>query len=363
MLQLLLGRPTLGEGVPVQVRFNVRKSCVKECHGGMKNVPLVAQSNYKPPLFCSNPHLQTVVPTMFRNVPGVTYQRERIETPDGDFLDLDWSRVGSKRLAVVLHGLEGDSGRPYMMGMVKALNRDAWDVLAMNLRGCSGEPNRTLRMYHSGETDDLHTVIRHVSASGIYTGLALVGFSLGGNAILKYLGERGDSTFDSIKAAVTISVPCDLKACSVRLEDFRNRLYLKRFLRMLRRKIRAKAVIMPESIDDVGYDRIGTLKEFDDRYTAPIHGFKDADDYYEKSSSRHFLSTISVPTLLINAADDPFLAASCFPTEDAKTNRYLFLEIPQHGGHVGFMTFDNNGEYWSETRATSFLGTILHDLA
>jgi predicted alpha/beta-fold hydrolase len=326
-------------------------------------VPVVAQSNYKPPLFCSNPHVQTVVPTMFRNVPGVTYQRERIETPDGDFLDLDWSRVRSKRLAIVLHGLEGDSGRPYMMGMVRALNRNGWDSLAMNFRGCSGEPNRNLRMYHSGETEDLHTVICHVAASGIYARLALVGFSLGGNAILKYLGERGDSTLDLIKAAVTISVPCDLKGCSVRLEELGNRLYLKRFLKMLRQKIRAKALVMPESIDDVGYDRIRTLKEFDDRYTAQMHGFKDADDYYEKSSSRNFLSTISVPTLLINAADDPFLSASCFPTEDAKANRYLFLEIPQHGGHVGFMTFDHNGEYWSETRATSFLATILQDLA
>jgi len=307
--------------------------------------------------------MQTVFPTVFRRVHGVTYQRERVETPDGDFLDLDWSRVGSKRLAIVLHGLEGDSGRPYVMGMVRALNRNDWDALAMNFRGCSGEPNRNLRMYHSGETDDLHTVICHVLGLGIYAGLALVGFSLGGNAILKYLGERGDSTFDLIKAAVTISVPCDLKGCSVRLEELLNRLYLKRFLKMLRHKIRAKALVMPESIDDVGYDRIRTLKDFDDRYTAPIHGFKDADDYYEKSSSRHFLSTISVPSLLINAADDPFLSPSCFPIQDAKTNRCLFLEIPQHGGHAGFMTLGNDGEYWSETRATSFLGTILQDLA
>jgi uncharacterized protein len=324
-------------------------------------VPFLAQSTYKPPLFCSNPHVQTVVPTICRKIHGVKYHRERVETPDGDFLDLDWSRVGSKRLAIVLHGLEGDSGRPYMMGMVRALNRNAWDALAMNLRGCSGEPNRMLRMYHSGETEDLHTVIRHVLASGIYGELALVGFSLGGNAILKYLGEQGDSTLNPIKAAVTISVPCDLKGCSVRLEEFGNRLYLKRFLKMLRRKIRAKALIMPESIDDVGYDGIRTLKEFDDRYTAPLHGFKDAEDYYAQSSSKHFLSTISVPTLLINSADDPFLSASCFPAEEAKANRYLFLEIPQHGGHVGFMTFHTDGEYWTETRATSFLGTVLQD--
>ena len=147
----------------------------------------------RPPLFCSNTHIQTVIPTLFRKVSGVTYQRERIDTPDGDFLDLDWSRVGSKRLAIVLHGLEGNSTRSYMMGMVKALNRGAWDALAVNFRGCGGEPNRRLQMYHSGETGDLQTVIRHVSENDKYSALALVGSSLGGNVILKYLGEQGAS--------------------------------------------------------------------------------------------------------------------------------------------------------------------------
>lgn len=322
-------------------------------------MPVVARSNYTAPLLCSNPHVQTIIPTVFRKVRGVSYQRERIATPDGDFIDLDWAGVGSKRLAILLHGLEGDSGRPYMMGMVRALNRNDWDALAINFRGCSGEPNLKLRMYHSGETEDLHTVICHVAASGMYDKLALVGFSLGGNAILKYLGEQGDRKSPLIKQAVTISVPCDLKACSVRLEEFRNRPYLRRFLRMLHEKIRVKALMMPESISDIGYERIRTLKDFDDRYTAPMHGFKDADDYYEKASCRQFLPTISIPTLLINATDDPFLSASCFPVEEAKSNINLFLEIPEHGGHVGFMAFNNDGEYWSETRAIVFLNTMV----
>lgn len=322
-------------------------------------MPVVAQSSYISPLFCSSPHVQTVIPTLFRKVSGVTYQRERIDTPDGDFLDLDWSRVGSRRLAIVLHGLEGDSGRPYMRGMVKALNRRGWDALAMNLRGCSGEPNRKLRMYHSGETDDLHTVIRHVTALESCDDLALMGFSLGGNVILKYLGERGDTPPALLKAAVAVSVPCDLTACAVRLEEFRNRLYLRRFLRLLHGKIRAKALMMPESVSDHGYERIKWLKEFDDRYTAPFHGFKDAADYYAQASSRQFLPNISVPTLLINAADDPFLSSSCFPTEEAKANPHLFLEVPRHGGHVGFMSFNHDGEYWSETRATTFLDTMV----
>jgi uncharacterized protein len=325
-------------------------------------LPVIAESSYRAPFLCSNPHVQTVIPTVFRKVEGVTYQRRRIETPDGDFLDLDFSSVGSKRLAIVLHGLEGDSTRPYMKGMVKALNQGGWDAAALNFRGCSGEPNRKLRMYHSGETEDLATVISHIESSGMYSALALVGSSLGGNVILKYLGERGGATPSLIKAAVTISVPCDLKACSVRLGEFSNRPYLKRFLRMLRRKIQAKQLIMPESINDIGYERIRLLGEFDDRYTAPMHGFRDANDYYEKGSSKPFLPDISIPTLLINAADDPFLSTTCYPVEEAKTNPNLFLETPRHGGHVGFMAFNRNGRYWSETRAVSFLETVVEKM-
>lgn len=324
-----------------------------------KKVPVIAQHSYTAPLLCSNPHVQTIIPTLFRRVPGVTYQRERIETSDRDFLDLDWSKVGGRRVAIVLHGLEGDSSRPYMMGMVKALNRTGWDALAMNFRGCSGEPNRALRMYHSGETDDLNTVVCHVANTGIYADVALVGFSLGGNVILKFLGEQGNGISPLVKAAVAISVPCDLKACSDRLKEFRNRPYLHRFLKLLHGKIRAKALMMPDRINDAGFDRIRLLSEFDDRYTAPIHGFRDSADYYEKASSKQFLTTISVPALLINAADDPFLSETCFPVEEANVNPHFFLEIPRHGGHVGFMSFNRTGEYWSETRATSFLQTVL----
>jgi uncharacterized protein len=321
-------------------------------------VPVI-QSKYSAPLLCSSPHVQTVFPSVFRKVPGMEYQRERIDTPDGDFLDLDWSRVGSQRLVIVLHGLEGDSTRSYMKGMVRALNRDGWDALAVNFRACSGEPNRKLRMYHSGDTEDLDTVISHVTSTGRYVQLALVGFSLGGNVVLKYLGERGQGVLSLIAAAVAISVPCDLSACSDRLEEFRNRLYLKRFLKLLRKKIQAKSQIMPELINDVGYELIKTLKEFDDRYTAAIHGFRDANDYYEKASCLRFLPNIAIPTLLVNAADDPFLSTTCFPTEQAKANPRFFLEIAPHGGHVGFLAFNDQGEYWSEARAVSFLREVL----
>lgn len=318
-------------------------------------MPLITESDYRAPVGFGNPHVQTVYPTLFRKVKEVSYSRERIETPDGDFLDLDWSVVGARRLAIVLHGLEGDSSRSYMKGMVKAVNRVGWDALAMNFRGCSGEPNRMLRLYHSGETGDLACAVDHVSAGNSYDELALIGFSLGGNVILKYLGERGSEVNPAIRRAATFSVPCDLSACSGEIGRLANRFYLKRFLVMLRGKIRAKMKLMPGLIDDRDWETMKSLKDFDDRYTGPLHGFKDAEDYYAQSSSKRFLRNISVPTLLVNASDDPFLAGTCFPRGEAESNDNFFLEIPRHGGHVGFVSFNERGEYWSESRAVSFL--------
>ncbi len=294
-------------------------------------------------------------PSLFRRVRSVHYQRERIETPDGDFLDLDWSRNGSSRLVILLHGLEGDSTRAYMLGMAKALNNAGWDAASLNFRGCSGECNRRLGFYHSGETEDLHTVISHVVEQHTYSDIALVGFSLGGNVILKYLGEQGKRTHPLIKKAVAFSVPCDLASSSEKISRAANSIYLKRFLRMLRKKIRMKMRIMSDAINDRDYRLIKTFKDFDNRYTAPIFGFKDAEDYWEKASCKPLLSRISIPTLLVNAADDPFLTRACYPYEEAGANPMLLLEIPQFGGHVGFVTFNGKGEYWSESRAVSFL--------
>ncbi|MFZ5868593.1 MAG: YheT family hydrolase, partial [Thermodesulfobacteriota bacterium] len=265
-------------------------------------MPVVSHSSYVPPRFFANAHVQTIYPTLLRRVRGIQYSRERIDTPDGDFVDLDTSKVGAHKAAIILHGLEGDSSRAYILGMARALNRKGWDALAFNFRGCSGETNRTLRFYHSGETGDLQTVIGHVAQSCAYTRLALVGFSLGGNVILKYLGERGQELSGRIWKAVVFSVPCDLASCSVKLGEPRNRIYMKRFLRMLRAKVRMKMALMPDLIDDDGYDLITNFKEYDDRYTAPMFGFKDAYDYWEKASSKPLLRNIAVPTLMVNSA-------------------------------------------------------------
>lgn len=318
-------------------------------------MPVIDGCTYRPPRFLSNPHVQTVFPSLFRKVQGVTYDRERLDTPDGDFIDLDWSRVRSRRVAIVLHGLEGNSQRAYVLGMVRALNRGGWDAVALNFRGCSGEINRTVRFYHSGDTEDLEQVLDSVASRGTYAEVALVGFSLGGNVVLKYLGERGGDHHPLLRRAAVFSVPCDLTSGARKIGSPANKVYMRRFLKMLGEKIRAKAAIMPELISDRGFEEIKNFQQFDDRYTAPLHGFTSAEDYWRRASSKPVLGEISVPTLLVDSADDPFLAAECYPRIEAGHNPMLFLEIPHAGGHVGFMAFNPQKEYWSESRAVAFL--------
>jgi hypothetical protein len=318
-------------------------------------MPVISPSSYVAPFGFSNPHIQSIFPSLYRKVEGVVYQRERIRTADNDFLDLDRSTVGSKKIAIVSHGLEGNTSRVYMLGMVRALNRHGWDALAWNFRGCSGETNRKLYSYHSGKTDDLHTVITHVLSRYPYFELALIGFSMGGNIILKYLGDKREEVSPLIRKAVAFSVPCDLASGAERFTEWSNKIYMIRFLRMLHKKIINKKKLFPDQIDDQGYHRIKNFKDFDDRYTAPIHGFKNAEDYWKKCSSGPILRNILIPTLLVNARNDPFLGETCYPVKEAELNPNFFLEIPESGGHVGFVTFNQNGEYWSETRAISFI--------
>lgn len=305
-----------------------------------------------------NRHIQTVYPFFFRWVNGVVYQRERVETDDGDFLDLDWSCVGSRSLAVLSHGLEGDSHRYYVRGMVKALNSVNIDALAWNYRGCSGEPNRLLRMYHNGVIDDLHRVVTHAIKNGGYQTIYLVGFSLGGNLNLLYLGKWSVHIPSQVRAAVVFSAPCDLTDAANQLERRENAIYMKRFLRSLGKKIRAKKARFPQAFDDMQNSRIKTFRQFDDRYTAPIHGFADAQDYWTQCSSRPWLKRVKIPTLIVNAKDDPFLTGGCYPLKECRENPNIQLEIPLYGGHLGFVTFNANGLYWLEERALLFFNTI-----
>ncbi len=308
---------------------------------------------YSPPPLMGNGHIQTIFPVLFRRVKGPAYTRERIQTFDQDFLDLDWSCINAGRLAIISHGLEGNTTRTYVKAMALALNQGGWDLLAWNYRSCSGEPNLLLRSYHNGVTDDLAWVIDHAKKTGRYLEIALVGFSLGGNLTLVHLGR--DRVDPLVKKAVVFSVPCDLAASAEILAKPVNRLYMQRFLILLHQKIKDKMRAMPGALDDTGYEQIRTFKEFDDRYTAPIHGFKDAHDYWKKCSSRQFIPHIRIPTLIINSLDDPFLPRECFPVAEAGYNRHIFLKMPESGGHVGFVSFNGTGRYWSEDQAVSFL--------
>lgn len=320
----------------------------------------ISSSDYKPPFFFGHAHVQTVFPSVFRKVKGISYQRERITTPDSDFLDADWSRVGSTSVGIICHGLEGDTNRHYMKGMVKALNKNGRDALALNFRSCSGEPNKQVRSYHSGISEDLECVVQHVINTGLYDEIALIGFSLGGNVVLKYLGERGTSVNPIIKKAVCFSVLCDLKSGAIRMEAPDCRIYMKRFLKMLHDKIRAKMEKFPGQLDDKGYEKIKTFRQFDDRYTAPMNGFKDAEDYWQRSSCKPLIPDIAIPTLLVNAQNDPFIAEACYPIAEAKASPNFFLEMPKSGGHVGFISFDQDGAYWSDRRMIKFLESDLN---
>ena len=321
-------------------------------------MPVLTTSAYSPPLFLRNGHVQTLYPVLFRKNHETKPRTERIETPDGDFLDLDWhlsNRSGSNRLVIVSHGLEGHARRPYVLGMARALNRRGWDVLAWTMRGCGAEPNRLLPSYHSGFTEDLHHVLGHALSRRDDADIALIGFSVGGNQILKYLGEEPGQVPSQVTCAVAISVPCDLGASARVLGRRRNRLYTEYFLKSLRRKIREKSRMFPDALDISGLNAITTFEEFDDRFTATIHGFAGYADYYRLASSKPYLREIRLPALILNAADDPFFSAQSFPRTEAGTNPNLFLEIPRHGGHVGFVEFPETGEYYSERQACEFL--------
>lgn len=319
-------------------------------------MPLIEHPSYQPPFGISNGHVQTIYPTLFRAQPQVNYERERIGTPDNDFLDLDWLREGQSSKCVILtHGLESSSSSKYVSGMARAFQQNGWHALAWNLRGCSGEHNTKLTSYHSGSTDDLTTVIQHVEAMKRYTDIALVGFSLGGNITLKYIGDLGTAAPPLIKAAVAFSVATDLESSATRLERLENRIYMRRFLKTLCQKVRHKLQQFPGQLSADGLEAMRTFREFDGAYTAPLNGFASAHDYWARCSCGPVLTDIALPTLLVNAENDPFLSPECYPIETARNQPNLHLEIPKSGGHMGFIQFNGTGAYWSEHRAVQFV--------
>ena len=314
-------------------------------------MPLI-QSTYKSPFWLFNAHAATILPSLFRKVEGVHYKRERISTPDNDFMDLDWLENDSDNLLLLSHGLEGSSNRHYMKGPALYFSERGWDVVAWNCRSCSGEINRQPRMYHHAATDDLETVIRHIINKNKYKQVVLAGFSMGGNLILKYLGENGNEIPKQITKAITFSVPCNLGDSADRLSK-NLAFYRKRFLAKLKMKMKKKSHLFPHIIAVDGLDEINEFRAFDERYTAPLHGFRNADHFYASGSASQYLSGITIPALIVNALNDPFFPDSCYPFNIAKNLANVYLETPKKGGHVGFML--SKSENWMEKRIWQFI--------
>lgn len=309
-------------------------------------------TRYRPPLWLRSGHLQSVWPTLFRQVAVTDAEPEVITTADDDRLHLDWYRQGSDRLVVLSHGLEGHSRRSYILGLARAFLRAGWDVLAWNFRSCGGVMNDQPRFYHSGATEDLARVVEHGLGQD-YRNLYLSGFSMGGNLTLLYLAQQGERVDSRIRGATAFSVPCDLAGSARVLARPSRSIYMRRFLRDLGAKMTEKARLFPELIDASGFDSIRNFQQFDDRYTAPLHGFRDAEDYWAQCSSLPRLKDIRVPALMVNAADDPFLSRNCFPESRSLLGQHVIMEAPKWGGHVGFVELSRDGYYWSERRAVA----------
>lgn len=320
-------------------------------------MPLIDLSTYKgPPSYYLNEHFETVIPSLFRKITGVHYTRERIPTPDVDFLDLDWSLApaDSEMLLVVSHGLEGSSDRHYARGLAKLFNLHGVDVLVWNNRSCSGEMNICPVLYHHGCSHDLKTVIHHILSKAAYREIYLSGISMGGAQTLKYLGEEGEDLPSEIRGAVVYSVPCNLPSSAATLKFRSNSFYKNRFLKKLKTKIAQKATQFPDLVDLDVLSRINDFDTFDTHFTARLHGFKDASDFYSSVSADQWMPRIPVPTLIVNAKNDPLLGDACYPVKLAESHPMIHLEIPKRGGHTGFTQYGDEFT-WVERRVLKFI--------
>jgi uncharacterized protein len=318
-------------------------------------MPLTS-SSFKASLGIRSPTLQTIVPALFRNpIPQTSCLRQRLRLPDSDFIDFDYYPTQGNKLAIISHGLEGNSKARYVRGMVRALSEAGYQVVAWNMRGCSGELNTLVPSYHSGFTQDLSAIITHARSLTGISKAVLIGFSVGGNLTLKLLGELAERARETISAAVTFSVPSNLGSSAEVLARPYNRIYMQMFLRSLCTKLRAKELRTPGVLDLSGIEKIKTFREYDSRFIAPLFGFESAEDYWKRASSEPFIPAIRVPTLLLTSRDDPFLDPQTLPVTYAENSEYFYLEISEYGGHVGFMNSVPWGEFYSEQRAVSFL--------
>lgn len=311
-------------------------------------------TGFKPAWWLRSPHLQTLWPVFFKKRHALDLRNEQLELEDGDFIDLCWSRKKSEKVVVLLHGLEGGIQSHYINGIFYRLEQAGYRPVLMHFRGCSGRINRLPRAYHSGETSDLAVVVEYINkATGAYP-FAAIGFSLGGNVLLKWLGETGRA--NPLKKAVVVSVPFRLQDAAKRLETGLSKIYQEHLLTSLRKTYIEKFNLLKSPLD-VDVSSLKSFWDYDDKVTAPLHGFSGAQDYYDRCSSRQFLKDIAVPTRIIHSQDDPFMFDTTVPIASELSHQIDFL-LTKHGGHVAFVSGLSplRLNYWSEDKIIEFLG-------
>ncbi|WP_422091401.1 YheT family hydrolase [Tenacibaculum ovolyticum] len=315
----------------------------------------ILSCNFNPALPFKSAHFNTMYRPLFMK-DTIKYQRKRITTWDSDFIDLDFSTIGSETLVLLIHGLEGSSQSNYMITTSNYLNNTGFDTVCMNLRSCSGEDNALLETYHSGKTDDVDFIVSHLTTNYKHKNIVIVGFSLGGNLTLKYLGEYINIPL-KVKGGIAISVPIDLTTSQAELSKLKNKIYLNEFLKTLKLKILEKSEKFPEyKINKRLLFKATKFRHLEKQYTVPVFGFKSSDDYWLKASSKPYIPKIKVPTLLINSLDDSFLSKECYPFKEAQNSDNFYLLTPNYGGHVGFTSsFNNNENKWIEKKITEFI--------
>lgn len=318
-------------------------------------MPILKSNYHKRPWYLFNGHLETIVPSLFYQVDGISYEPERLELKDGDFLDLGWIKKGNKRLIVLSHGLEGSADRHYIKRPAAHFSSKGWDILAWNNRSCSGEMNRLPRFYHHGATEDIAAVIDR-GLEERYDEVVLIGYSMGGGMQQKYLGERTPD--DRIKGAISFSVPCNVQNSAEQLKVGANRMYEYKFISRLKEKILEKSKLMDLPVDIEAIRKVRNFRELDESFTLKVHPeYESADDFYKKITSDQFLSNIQIPLLIVNALNDPMLGDPCYPTELASRQSNIYLEMPKVGGHVGFSV--SSRKSYMEDAADRFIEEVI----
>ncbi len=315
-------------------------------------------NKFKPAWWLSNPHLQTTWSVFARRRIEIALRRECLELPDGDFVHLDWTVAGTGPIVLVLHGLAGSIESHYAKGILQAINHCGWRGVFMHFRGCSGTPNRLPRSYHSGETGDVQYVVEQIRQREPNTPIAAVGYSLGGNVLIKWLGETGDK--NPLTAAVVISVPFELAKIADQMDRGFSRVYQWWLMRSLHEAVEQKLKTIQTILAVEDVRKLNNFWQFDEKITAPLHGFTNANDYYKKSSSRQYLHNICVPTLILHGRDDPFMTSDVIPQND-ELPPGVHMEVSEKGGHLGFIAGNVPFKpiYWSEQRVVDYLRGFL----